>query len=132
MKKIIFLLLLVSLAFVGQAQVKTMLGSNGLARDTVSNTGTETWTVFAPNPAKTVAIQIAVTKISGTVAGTVVVRGSIDGTTYHTIANTSQSPADASANYGWEFTDSKWRYYQILYTGASTMSASATAKFYTR
>lgn len=131
MKQIIVFLLFISLAFVGQAQVKTMLGSNGLARDTVSNAGTETWTASVAR-SKTVGIIVAVTKISGTVGGAITIKGSPDGTNYYTIASSSQTPSDASANYGWEFTDPKWAYYQVSYTGTGTMSASAIAKVIAR
>lgn len=131
MKKILFLSLIIALAFTTQAQVKVLLGSNGLARDTVTNAGTETWTASAPK-AKTIGIVVSVTKVSGTVGGTIVVQGSPDGTTYYTIASSSQTPSDASATYGWEFTDPKWAYYRLLFTGTGTMVASATAKLIAR
>lgn len=127
MKQIIIFFLFLSLAFAGQAQIKSMLGSNSLARDTVTNTGTETWSASVPK-VKTLGIIISVTKISGTVAGTIVVQGSVDNSTFSTIASSSQSPSDASATYNWEFTDPKWRYYRLLYTGSGTMVASAVAK----
>lgn len=127
MKKILIFSLLISLAFASQAQVKVMLGSNGLARDTVTNTGTETWTATVAK-SKTLGITVAVTKVSGTVGGAITILGSTDGTTYYTIASSSQTPTDASANYGWEFTDPKWRYYRVSYTGTGTMVASAIAK----
>lgn len=129
--KHLLLLIFIAIAFSAGAQVKSLYGSNGLSRDTVTNTGSETWTTSV-GKAKTVGIVVAVTKVSGTVGGTIVVQGSPDGTTYYTIASTSQTPTDASANYGWEITDPKWAYYRLLFTGTGTMVASATAKLIAR
>lgn len=129
MKKILFLSLFISLAFIGSAQVN-FTASNGLARDTVTNTATETWSVHIPGSQKTIGIQVIITKISGTAGGTIVLQASTDGTNYFTVPGSDTATATnvASQSFGWEIENSKWPYYQLLYTGTGTMSVSAIAK----
>jgi hypothetical protein len=131
MKKIILLSFLALLTMFTHAQnePKNMLGSNGLAIDTVSDTGTETWTLKVPGTQQTVAVQFVATKISGTVAGTVTLQGSLNGSSWATVP--SQSPFTAtnvaSQNTVWQMTGSGFLYYRVTWTGTGTMSASARA-----
>lgn len=61
-------------------------------------------------------------KISGTVAGTLVLQGSPDGSEWVTIGS-GASVSDASANYTFS-TTVRYQYYRISWTGTGTMSAS--------
>jgi hypothetical protein len=100
---------------------------NGLARDTVTNTAVKWWgsSIALPGAQAYVTIQVDITKISGTLGGTIVPTASNNGTgwgiagagTYTVLDQTSQTVtlvAPAGFNYyGW-----RW-------TGTGTMSGSA-------
>jgi hypothetical protein len=97
----------------------------GNALDTVDNTEQH---VTTPAEGKTttwnigLTAQVIVTKISGTVAGTLVLQGSMNGTDWTTIGS-GASVTDASNTYTFN-TVVKWYYYRISWTGTGTMSAS--------
>ena len=77
---------------------------------------------------------MAITKISGTVAGVVRLFGSIDGVTYARIAATDSLNATNVASQGKLFnvlpSGGKWpyKYVRVSYTGTGTMSASFTSR----
>ena len=110
--------------------VSNMLSPYSAVKDTTDNTGTSYITLGVTKWYNTVTIQSVVTKISGTVAGTVTLQGSIDGTNYTTVdsnfANvTSYVPTNVTTNTKiFVVTGSPYRYYRLSYTGAGTMSAS--------
>lgn len=110
-----------------QTSATVMLASNGLAVDTVTNTGVETWTLKVPGFQKTVAVQFTATEISGTTAGSVVLLGSLNGSNWDTVATTSAYTATDVASQTKIFTveNSKYLYYRVQWTGSGTMSASA-------
>lgn len=107
----------------------TMTGSG----DTIVNTATKTNTLKLSGSFKEVLVQSVVTKISGTVAGTLTLQGSIDGTNYVT--------ADSSALHKRLFVatnvttqsvvfviqGSPYLYYRVSYTGVGTMSATLSS-----
>lgn len=68
-------------------------------------------------------------KISGTVAGTLVFQGSMDGVEWVTIGSAA-SVTDASNNYSFN-TTVRFYYYRISWTGTGTMSASMRAYLFT-
>lgn len=134
MKKFLFIAgLIAAIAFVPATQVKAQMFTPALMTttafgntlDTVDNTEQH---VTTPADGKYVnwrngvTFQVIVTKISGTVGGTLALQGSMDGTNWTTIG-TATTPSDASANYGFNTTQ-KWYYHRISYTGTGTMSAS--------
>lgn len=129
MKRTIVIALLSTCTMFCQAQTTAtvMPASNGLPVDTVSNTGTETWTLKVPGFQKVVSVQWVATKISGTVAGSVVFQGSLDGTNWDTVLLVpAYSPTDvATQTKIFTHDDSKYLYYRVQWTGAGTMSASA-------
>jgi hypothetical protein len=131
MKKIFLIsfLALLTMYTHAQSEAKTMLASNGLAIDTVSNTGTETWTLKVPGYQKTVAVQFIATKINGTVGGTVTLQGSLNGSNWSAIPGQSTFTATdvASQNTLWKVDSSAFLYYRLSWTGTGTMSASARA-----
>lgn len=109
--------------------VNNMLAGSATSQ-TTTNTSASTLSLSVSNWYNTVTIQSVVTKISGTVAGTVTLQGSIDGTNYVTVNSsyadvTSYSPTDvATSSKLFVVTGSPYRYYRLSYTGAGTMSAS--------
>ena len=126
MKRFIVVLMAFSLFLVAnQTKAQTLTWNTyGNTLDTVTNTGVKYATVTIGNTAtKAFSIVVKVTKISGTVGGTISWQGSNNGTDFYTISTTS--PSDASANYGYAiYTPTAFKYYRVSYAGASTMSAS--------
>lgn len=110
--------------------VRNMVSNVSLTSDTTANTGVSYVGLGVTEWYNTVTIQSVVTKISGTVAGTVTLQGSIDGTNYVTVNSsyadvTSYSPTDVETSSKlFVVTGSPYRYYRLSYTGAGTMSAS--------
>lgn len=110
--------------------VSNMLSPFSAVKDTTDNTATSYVTLPLTLWYNTVTIQSVVTKISGTVAGTVTLQGSIDGTNFVTVNSsyadvTSYSPTNvATSSKLFVVTGSPYRYYRLSYTGAGTMSAS--------
>jgi len=147
MKKFYNILLsiaLVALAVVGvQAQSVTFyqpLGSN-LTIDTVANTGTTyvstTSRLKNDGHYTNTVIQVNVTKISGTVGGTISLQGSVDGTNWKAL-NTAETQTalatvtatDATNSYHWRLNGSPFQFYRVSWTGTGTMSASFGAVLY--
>jgi len=118
------------------------LGTN-VKIDTVTDTGTSfvTTRVASTNagPGIQTSVVVKITKISGTVGGTMTLQGSHDGTNF--VALTTQetatalatiTPADASATRTWRIIGNPYRFYRVSWTGTGTMSASFSATAYTK
>lgn len=118
-----------------QAQVKNMLSTYNLPYDTVTNTGTSYLTLANKGAAETVTIQLVATKISGTVAGTVTLLGSLDGTNYKALTQQEVTTAIptytatdvASQTNIWVIKNNPYLYYRVSWTGTGTMSARFNA-----
>lgn len=145
MKKIIFLLIGFVASLTVSAQVADLynpLGTN-LTRDTLSlssATGTIYLTTRALKADFTAhtTVQVNVTKASGTVAGTITLQGSLDGTNFHAL-NTLDSQtalatitaADATRSYSWTITGGRYPYYRVSWTATTaTFVAYLEAKIY--
>jgi hypothetical protein len=131
-------LLVTALVFNTAAQtptVKTLLSTYSLTSDTVSNTATAFLTAQSLTKGESTTIKFVATKISGTVAGTVTLLGSLDGTNYKaltvaegTTALPTYTATDvASQNFIWQVLRSPYKYYRVSWTGSGTMSASFKA-----
>ena len=133
MKKILSILVLIAFAFSVNAQQSPKLvttTSYGNTLDTVVNTATKVTTatkVGSWYANASVQAQVILTKISGTVGGSLGLYGSMDGTNW-TLCETVTTPSDASANY-FITTTKRYYYYRISYTGATTQSASIKTYF---
>lgn len=141
MKKNIMILivgLVAFLAFDTKAQVPADFRSvYSITSDTVTNTATVYLTspLLSPALATSTTVWVAVTKISGTVGGTLTLQGSFDGTNFKAINTPDNQTAlatvtatDASNTYHWRLQGSPFLYYRVSWTGTGTMSASFTAK----
>lgn len=137
----LFIILFALVAFASSAQVFDLKNplSPYATSDTVTNAGTAyiTTPVVSAAPAVTTTIWVAVTKISGTVGGTITLQGSLDGTNFKALntPNTATAlatftAADASATYHWVISGSPFRYYRVSWTGAGTMAASFAAQMF--
>lgn len=106
------------------------------AIDTVTNSATNTVTLRVKSWYKTIVIQPVITKISGTVGGTVTVQGSNDGTNYTTVSSSysdaqTLTPTNQTTNTKlFKITGSPYAYYRVSYTGTGTMSAKLRAYFF--
>jgi len=110
--------------------VNNMLQAYGSTSDTTVNAATSYVGLSLSNYYNTVSFQAVVTKISGTVAGTVTLQGSNDGTNYVTVSSsyataTTLSCTDQTTNTKmFVVTGSPYKYYRLSYTGSGTMSAT--------
>lgn len=141
MKKIIFLLIGFVASLTVSAQVADFyqpLGTN-LTVDTVTNTGTSYVTTRALKADFTAhtTVQVNVTKISGTVGGTISLQGSLDGVNFKALNTLDTQTAlatitatDATNSYHWRVTGGSFLYYRVSWTGTGTMAASFSAKIY--
>lgn len=133
-KGIIFgIALMLCVAFNTNAQVITMGGSAGA----VVNTATAYNTQKVEGGYTSAAIQTVITKVSGTVGGTVTLQGSIDGTNYETVdlsytvdSVATFTPTDVATNSViFLMNGAQFAYYRIKYVGTGTMSATVTSYF---
>jgi hypothetical protein len=139
MKKLLFIFAFVAIGMMANAQVYTMLQPGGQSIDTVTNTGVAyvSSVLVKPAPAVTTTFWVSVTKISGTVGGTISLQGSLDGTNWKALnqpntqtAVTTITATDATANYHWVISGSPFQYYRVSWTGTGTMAASFGAQLF--
>jgi pheromone shutdown protein TraB len=144
MRKIILLfgMLIAFLAFThieSKAQVKNLLSTYSLSTDTVTNAGTSYLTVQNKGEAGATTIQVNVTKVSGTVGGTISLLGSLDGTNFKAL-NTEETQTalatitatDANNVYHWRLNGNPFLYYRVSWTGTGTMVATFSASLLSR
>jgi hypothetical protein len=141
MKNLLFIVFAVAALLVAphietQAQSKSFTSPYSLSSDTVTNAGVAYLTVRASqNNTSYSTVQVVVTKISGTVGGTISLQGSVDGTSYKAL-NTAETQTalatitatDASNVYHWRLNGNPFQYYRVSWTGTGTMAASFTAQ----
>lgn len=129
-----------------------------IVTDTVTNTGTNflstgypqlssyTAAVYAGSavaivsPSYSTVVQVNIHKLSGTVAGTVTLQGSLDGST-NGWSTVLQSPYAATYTFTatdvadqsktWTVANNPYRFYRVTWTGAGTMAATMSAFIWT-
>lgn len=144
MKKLFALLfsftLLFAVGYKAEAQqtLRYFMGSHNQL-DTVTNTGTTTWTIHNPGPKENSTIWVDVVKKSGTVGGTITLQGSFDGTAWKAMntPNTQTALAtvtatDASNTYHWILVGNPFNYYRVSWTGTGTMVATGEVRLLSR
>jgi hypothetical protein len=126
MKKLLFIAFLFAGLSAFAQKPKLMTTTSYLnTLDTVTNAGsksTSTLTASGWYYGASVSAHVIVTKISGTVGGSIGLYGSMDGTNW-TLCETATTATDATANY-YINTTKRYYYYKIQWTGTGTMSAS--------
>jgi hypothetical protein len=132
MKKLLFLLLLAAFSFTVKAQVINLKSTIGNNTDTVANTATEVLSSGAiAGKVSAFTVAVTITKISGTVDGSLRLQYSLDGTSYFSVAADSvYTPTDVSSQvFGWLVKcPAPVKYIRVSYTGTGTMSAILAAK----
>lgn len=116
-----------------QAQVTSLVSTNnGLTKDTVTNTGVRRLTTKVVGYRATIGIQVDVTKISGTLGGTLIPVASNDGVTWYAAGSGTMTITDV-ASQGILFTPPLgYQYYGVQWTGTGTMAGSFVAKLLAR
>lgn len=131
MKKVILFLLLGLICSVGlQAQVGSFTHTASNPTGAVVNTAVDTMSYTLSKGYQLVGIQTIITKVSGTVAGTSVLYGSIDGTNYVSTGDTLTN-TNVATNSFLVTKATPYKYWRILTTGSGTMSATTAAKIIT-
>lgn len=109
-------------------QINLVSTNNSLTRDTVTNTGAILLVAPVRGRTEQVGIQVTCTKISGTVAGTIIPVASNDGVNFYAAGAGTFTATDV-ASQGILFAPPLgYAYYGVRWTGAGTMSASLIAK----
>ena len=133
MKKILSLTILCLFVSLGLNAQTFQMTSQYATGDTISNTGTKACSLKVVHTYKQVTIQALITKISGTVAGTVTLQGSIDGTNFVTLdtaALQTDGPSTftatnvATQNKLWIVNNAPYLWFKLSYTGSGTMAAT--------
>lgn len=133
MKNLILFLSLIIFSLNVSAQASQMTGAYTTG-DTVINTATKACSLRVVNSYKQIIIEANIVKVSGTVAGTVTLQGSIDGTNFVTVdsaaivSNHSPFPTFTATNVAtqnkiWIINQSPYLWYKLSYTGSGTMQA---------
>ena len=100
----------------------TMTGS-----DTIVDTGVISVSQTLSKSHDVTSFQAVVTKVSGTVDGTVLLEASNDGTNYVAISTDTLQLANVTTNtYLWSLTNAPYKFYRLKGTGSGTMKAIIT------
>lgn len=140
MKKILLAGLMVAIAAMAvfipeksEAQVINLISTgNSLARDTVTNTAAKNLVTILKGYKATVGIQVDVTKISGTLAGTLIPVCSNDGVNYYAAGAGTFTVTDVASQGVLFAPPLGYVYYGVRWTGTGTMSGSFVAKLVAR
>jgi hypothetical protein len=142
MKKYFILAAVMLFAVAATAQTYTLLSPYGNATDSVSNSATNYLYKQIPGPAEVITIQLTITKLSGTGAGTATLWASLDGVTYVRLRETGYHSTTTSTNsdslaiknvttqsIAWSVKPSTYLYYKVSVTGSGTelLTLAATA-----
>lgn len=123
MKYLFSLLFIFVLGFSAQSQkIYTFTGS-----DTIVNTASVDMTLTVSGSYDAGVIQVINTKLSGTGAGTSILKGSIDGTNYVNLDTITHTNVAVSTGV-FELVLPKYAYYKVTSTGSGTMSVITTSK----
>lgn len=133
MKKLLFVLSIATFFFTekSSAQTSPMLSSYSLQLDTVTNTATNYLYIASTNSQVNLSVQPVVTKISGTIAGTYYLQGSLDGINYLSVLGDSATATNVATNTKiWFLATKNYKYYRLAYTGTGTMVGTLKGTFY--
>lgn len=112
--------------------INNMLSNYSNASDTCVNTGTAYLDYTITGVYQQVSVQVVLTEISGTSAGTVILQASLDGTNYNAVGADTLSTADvASQSHVFIVPNTPYKYWRVLQTGSGTMSSIISAKIQT-
>jgi hypothetical protein len=127
MKKIFLIAFLVSLAAFSQAQNGANLPL--AAGDTITNTGTSSKVITLTGGYSGAAVQVILTKLSGTGAGTVQLQGCNDGTNYVNLGSAFTITNVTTQSTMFYVTAPVPKYLKVLATGSGTESVVQTVNW---
>jgi len=117
MKKILSILMLLTIGLNAQV-VTTMVKS----ATTMTNTTAVTATLQTQYVTENTSIQAVVTKSTGTIAGTVALSASLDGTNYVALTSSTLALTDQTTNTAvFPLSKNPYLYYKLTFTGSGTM-----------
>jgi hypothetical protein len=118
---------------VSQAQSIALVSTgNSLTKDTVTNTASKQLVTVLKGYKATIGIQVDITKISGTLGGTLIPVASNDGVTYYAAGSGTLTVTDV-ASQGILFAPPiGYAFYGVRWTGTGTMSGSIQARLVAR
>lgn len=122
MKKLIIICLFAFVASAVNAQYGTPYQMPVVAGDTLVNTDNATKIFTVTAGYNCIAIQPVVTKISGTVAGTVVLYGTVDGTNYVSLGDTLTCTNQATNTDIFVKTNAPYYKYKLYFSQTGTDS----------
>ena len=128
MKKLI-LIVVIGFLFVTQSFAQSATTIPLAVGDTVVNSGTASKTISSTGGYAGVVITPIITKQSGTIAGTVILYESIDGTNYKSTGDTLTLGNTADNRTSWHKTSPLNVYYKITSAGSGTMAGLFTVKY---
>lgn len=126
MKKVLFAILFMSLAVVADCQSFSFTATNPTGA--ILNTSIDTLTFTSIKDYLTVGVQPVVTRASGTMAGTVILAGSIDGINYVPLDTLTLTNAASNTDV-FVVTSPVYNKYRLIMSGATTVTGTMTAKF---
>jgi hypothetical protein len=129
MKKLIFLLVAAFGMIATTTQAQTAVLMPLAAGDTIVDAGTVFKTFAATGNYAGVTVQVNLTKVSGTGAGSVVVQGSLDGSKYTTIGSAYTITNTASQAAFFIVTAPLPPYIKVLCTGSGTEVVGARYRY---
>lgn len=128
MKKTIFLsLFLMVISFAGIAQSFNQTASNSTGA--ILNASLDTMNFSTVQSYTSVGIQPVITKATGTMAGTAVLYGSINGTNFVAAGDTLTFTNVTTNTTVWTKTNPVFTYWRIITSGATTVTGTAAARF---
>jgi environmental stress-induced protein Ves len=135
MKPFIALLLIFSLALFASPPAhsqSTMTASKNIL--TNADTSTHQLDLAGQiNNFEVITVQVIGTKTSGTVAGTAVLTGSLDGTNYFAVGADTLTLANVATNSKvWQVDKSRYRYYRVKVITSGTQVSSYVCKLFGR
>lgn len=132
MKNILFIIGFSFISFTGFSQ--TIAGAMSVSNDTLVNADTSYLKPNALNASRWITVQLNVTKITGTTAGTAAVQLSEDNVNWFPVTATGVDTltiSNASISKRWEIGVPKSRYYRVrVYSTGTTNSQKVTGTFY--
>lgn len=128
MKKILSILMLCVLTIGLNAQVVTAMTKSAV---TMTNSTAVTATLQTQFVTENLSLQAVVTKSTGTVAGTVALSVSLDGTNYQSLTTNTLALTDVAINTSvFPLTKNNYMYYKLTFTGAGSMVATPSASVF--
>ena len=115
-------MLISTLSFAAATHAQTSVKFPTIVGDTVVNTGTQSKVIAVTGGYSGVAVQVILTKLSGTGAGTVKVQGSLDGTNYKDIGSAYTITDVTTQSCTFYVTAPLPQYVKVLTTGSGTES----------